>query len=362
MVLVNKSVAIIFKSPWGLIFAQNVIQTVVLCVAMLLNVFSVKLNVKTIWHMAPLNIFFVGMLYTSMQALQRLPVPIITVIKNCCNVLIVFGDWYFYGNKIMYGVVVALAIVVLSAIMTYIATVRLASPSDTHHVRPLAAATHNEINDGLSEFYSGIFWMCANLICTASYSLYARTAKKKTQLTPGSMSFVNGVVSLPIILIFSFLVRDENGNLGSLFLFQLPQSVMAASVLQQFQLFLSGVVGCLLGACVFWCISETSPTTLSFVGALNKFPGTILGAFFFGSQTTFFGWLFIFLNMTGSFVYVLAKAHKLGAFMSKDFCKNFSQWRSKASKSNKEKQLEQRGKNLEMMERGTEKNKDTYSK
>ena len=104
------------------------------------------------------------------------------------------------------------------------------------------------------------------------------------------------------------------------FITELPHAITIANATQRIQLFLSGVLGCALGACVFWCISETSATTLSFVGALNKLPLAILGAALFGSTTSATGWFYVVLNVSGSVVYVMAKAGLLGAGMSKDVC------------------------------------------
>ena len=341
MTLCNKSVAVVFNSPWGLIFVQNAIQTVVLCAAILLGIFSLQANLHAAARViAPLNVLFVGMLYTSMQALQRLPVPVVTVLKNCGNGLIVLGDWYLYNNRVSYGVVAALVLVFVSAVLTYqtaaaSANTEAEAAALAHPHKLSSETTGNHVEENaLSTFSVGVLWMCANLLCTASYSLYARAAKKKSGLTPSGMSFVNGMLSLPVILFFSYFVGGGgiNGSgsarssgfgghgAGSWFIAELPPAIMAASMLQRVQLFFSGVLGCMLGACVFWCISETSPTTLSFVGALNKLPLAILGALFFGSTTTNTEWFYIVLNVTGSLVYVMAKAGLLGASMSKDVC------------------------------------------
>jgi GDP-mannose transporter len=330
MTLVNKSVAVIFRSPWGLIFTQNAIQTAVLCAAAALGTFAIKADLRKAFRaMAPLNVFFVAMLYTSMQALQRLPVPVVTVMKNCGNVLIVLGDWYIYDNRVSYGVVTALVMVVASAGLTYrSAATTVAEAQAVAEARRARAeeaglrqigTRAGRAEDFSASFSVGMVWMFANLLCTASYSLYARAAKKRSGLTPGGMSFVNGMLSLPVILFFS-LLEGTGGASGSHFLAELPRSVFAASWAQRLELGFSGVLGCTLGACVFWCISETSPTTLSFVGALNKLPLAILGAAFFGSVTTSEGWFYILLNVAGSIVYVMAKAGMLGEGMNEDVC------------------------------------------
>ena len=290
MTLANKGVAVIFHSPWGLIFTQNMVQTVVLSIAIASGLFSVQITAKRICTMLPLNILFVGMLYTSMQALGRLPVPMVTIFKNVGNCLIVSGDWYFYNNDVSVGIVFALALIVIGAI----------------------AAGSSQL---AFDFY-GYSWMGGNLLCTASYNLYVRKAKKSSQLTPTGMSYMNGMLSLPIIVLFSLMT---SGVEGIDFLLH-PGDVFSASMSKQILLVISGGIGCLLGVCVFWCISETSSSTLAFVGALNKLPLTILGAAFFETYITAQGWLYISLNLLGGLVYALAKTGKLGATWTMSVC------------------------------------------
>jgi GDP-mannose transporter len=291
MTLANKGVAVIFHSPWGLIFTQNMVQTIVLSIALASGLLSVPITAQKIRTMLPLNVLFVGMLYTSMRALGRLPVPMVTIFKNVGNCLIVSGDWYFYNNDVSVGIVVALALIVIGA---------------------LAAGSSQLAFD----FY-GYGWMGANLLCTASYNLYVRQAKKASQLTPAGMSYVNGLLSLPVIVLFSLMT---SGIEGIDFLLH-PGDVFSASVSKQLLLVTSGGIGCLLGVCVFWCISETSSSTLAFVGALNKLPLTILGATFFESTITSKGWSYILLNLLGGLVYALAKTGQLGETWTMSVCR-----------------------------------------
>ena len=291
MTLANKGVAVIFDSPWGLIFTQNLVQTIVLSIAVASGLFAVSFTQKRIRTMLPLNLLFVGMLYTSMRALGKLPVPMVTIFKNVGNCLIVFGDWYLYGNDVSLGVLVALGFIVIGAL----------------------AAGSSDLTFDLA----GYFWMGANLVCTASYNLYVRQAKKESNLTPTGMSYMNGVLSLPVIVLFSLLTSGWEG-VGFL---THPGIVFQANVYKQCLLLLSGGIGCLLGVCVFWCISETSSSTLAFVGALNKLPLTILGATFFETTITAQGWLYILLNLSGGLVYALAKTGQLGPAWTVSVCR-----------------------------------------
>lgn len=47
----------------------------------------------------PLNVLFIGMLCSGFLSLVYVNVPIVTVFKNVTNLITVFGDWYFFGEK-----------------------------------------------------------------------------------------------------------------------------------------------------------------------------------------------------------------------------------------------------------------------
>lgn len=49
--------------------------------------------------MLPLNIIFIGMLFSGFLSLVYVSVPIVTVFKNLTNIATVAGDWYFFKEK-----------------------------------------------------------------------------------------------------------------------------------------------------------------------------------------------------------------------------------------------------------------------
>ena len=46
----------------------------------------------------PVNLIFVGMIWTSFFALKNLGVPMATVLKNVTNLFTIVGDYLLYGK------------------------------------------------------------------------------------------------------------------------------------------------------------------------------------------------------------------------------------------------------------------------
>lgn len=47
----------------------------------------------------PINLMFVGMLYTGFMAYIYLSVPMITIMKNLTNLITMFGDYLFFNQR-----------------------------------------------------------------------------------------------------------------------------------------------------------------------------------------------------------------------------------------------------------------------
>ena len=55
-------------------------------------------NWKIVHLWLPVNVIFVGMIWTSFFALKNLGVPMATVLKNLTNLFTIFGDYTMYGK------------------------------------------------------------------------------------------------------------------------------------------------------------------------------------------------------------------------------------------------------------------------
>lgn len=72
-------------------------------------------------------------------------------------------------------------------------------------------------------------------------------------------------------------------------------------------LFMSCLLCAGIGAAIFWVIETTSGSTLSFVGACNKFVVVILGGILFKAKITPIGWISVFFGVVAGLVFAVAK-------------------------------------------------------
>eukprot|EP01134_Creolimax_fragrantissima_P003973 CFRG3973T1 len=220
----------------------------------------------------PATLLFCLMLYTGSQSLNYLSIPLVTVFKNCTNILIAYGDKYFYNQHISTGVVLALALMVTGSV--------------------LAGWTDIEFN------LVGYIWMALNCLSAGGYALYIRTAKKNTSLDQWGMAYYNNILTCMLTTPAAFL----NGEVANLkdFEYVYDHGFLLS-------LFVSGAIGTALSLAVFWCINETSPTTYSMVGSLNKIPLTILSFIFFSQPVTFASGISIAFGLFSGLVFTYAK-------------------------------------------------------
>ncbi len=59
-----------------------------------IRVESINLPIVKLWF--PVNLIFVGMIFTSFFALKALGVPMATVLKNLTNLFTIGGDYFLY--------------------------------------------------------------------------------------------------------------------------------------------------------------------------------------------------------------------------------------------------------------------------
>ena len=226
----------------------------------------------------PCNILFVSMLCTGFMALRFVSVPMVTIFKNMSNLITVTGDYLIFGQPISWLTIISVLIMVLGAVMS----------------------AFNDI-----EFDSyGYFWMVANCICTASYSLYMRYATTNVILSKWGMVFYNNLLSILLLLPLSLF-------LGEFVALSDPEIMTPWFI---FCNTLAGFLGFYLNFAVVWAISATSATTYAIVGSLNKIPLAIFGAMMFGTVITQEGMIFIAMGILGGLLYAYSKLVEKGAF------------------------------------------------
>ena len=99
MVLLNKAAlsSFDFNAPMSLLFFQCVVCVVLVRVSATLGFIRVeRMNMAIVRLWFPVNLIFVGMIFTSFFALKALGVPMATVLKNLTNLFTIGGDFFLY--------------------------------------------------------------------------------------------------------------------------------------------------------------------------------------------------------------------------------------------------------------------------
>lgn len=104
MVLLNKAAlsSFDFNAPMSLLFFQCVVCVALVQLSVLLGYIKIEpisLPIVRLWF--PVNLIFVGMIFTSFFALKNLGVPMATVLKNLTNLFTIGGDFLLY-RKVSY--------------------------------------------------------------------------------------------------------------------------------------------------------------------------------------------------------------------------------------------------------------------
>ena len=228
-------------------------------------------NVTTAKSWLPLNLLFIGMLFSGFISLIYVSVPMVTITKNLANIITVFGEYYLFGEPLSYLTLLSVFIMVVGAV--------------------LAGANDLEFN-----FY-GYVWMAINCVFTSGYVLYMRYASTSIKLPRFGMVYYNNLLSIALLLPIC-LFRDEFSVLADPDIMTLP--FVASNVI-------AGVLGFYLNFASLWCVSATNATTYAIVGSLNKVPITVLGFLMFNAKMTTEGIVFITLATLGGFLYAYSK-------------------------------------------------------
>ncbi|KAL8132999.1 GDP-mannose transporter GONST1 isoform X1 [Apium graveolens] len=261
MILVNKFVlsSYDFSAGISLMLYQNLVSVLIVSMLSTLGVISTEpLTWRLIKVWLPVNVIFVGMLVTSMFSLRYINVAMVTVLKNVTNVITAVGEMYLFSKHHDNRVWVALFLMIISAIS-------------------------GGFTD-LSFNAVGYTWQIINCFLTASYSLTLRrvmdTAKlvtKSGNLNEFSMVLLNNTLSLPLGLLLIF-VFNEVDYLTTTPLLRLPTFWLVIT--------LSGFLGLAISFTSMWFLHQTSATTYSLVGSLNKIPLSVAGILLFKVPTS----------------------------------------------------------------------------
>ena len=103
MVLLNKAAlsSFDFNAPMSLLFFQCVVCVILVQLYSAFGYIKIEpMNKAIVKLWFPVNLIFVGMIFTSFFALKFLGVPMVTVLKNLTNLFTICGDYLLY-RKVM---------------------------------------------------------------------------------------------------------------------------------------------------------------------------------------------------------------------------------------------------------------------
>jgi GDP-mannose transporter len=198
----------------------------------------------------------------------------VTLFKNVTNIFTVLGEFLFFGSSTSIGVIASLVLMGTGAFLS---------------------ALHD-----LEFSVQGYAWMLLNCLCTSGYILYLRYVSSNQKVKASKMEMVLYNNFLSFAFLSSLLVATgEHTTLHS-------SKLLHDTFFWQMSI-LSGLVGGLLSFSTFWCISATSATTYSTVGALTKIPLVIFGIYFSNKALTRDQVLFVVFGVLGGLLFTYIK-------------------------------------------------------
>lgn len=115
------------------------------------------------------------MIYTSIQALQFLTVPVYTIFKNLTIIVIAYSEALWFGGRVTPLDLLAFGLMVLSSVTAAWADIQsVVAASSKGSLQP-QSVTMSSIN-------AGYYWMGLNIFCSAAYALSNRKIMVKANL------------------------------------------------------------------------------------------------------------------------------------------------------------------------------------
>lgn len=130
----------------------------------------------------PISVLLVGMIYTSMKALQFLSIPVYTIFKNLTIILIAYGEVLWFGGSVTGLALLSFGLMVLSSV--------IAAWADISHA--LSGNAAGQTDEAIATLNSGYIWMGFNCLCSAGYVLGMRKRIKLTNFKDFDSEYLSG--------------------------------------------------------------------------------------------------------------------------------------------------------------------------
>ncbi|KAG0165134.1 GDP-mannose transporter into the lumen of the Golgi [Apophysomyces sp. BC1015] len=275
-----------FNMNFLLLTIQNLVTVSFLQIFKFLNLINFRgLSKEEAYKWYPVAGTLVAMIYTGSKSLQYLRIPVYTIFKNLTIILIAYGEVIWFGGSVTRLMLVSFGLMVLSSVV--------AGWADISEMLSAIAEQNGA--------FFGYFWMAANCFSSAAFVLYMRKRIKQTNFKDFDTVYYNNLLSIPLLIIPSFLFEDWSAeNLSRTFPSDVRQQMVFAMVF-------SGVSAFVMSYASAWCVRTTSSTTYSMVGALNKLPIALSGILLFDDPATVTNVTAILIGFIAGLVYSYAK-------------------------------------------------------
>ena len=275
MVTVNKALLTVFgfKEISFLLFTQNMGLGLVLGACYIGFGYRPRIGRDTFVASIPLCILYVCYLSTGLQALDRLSVPIYTLLKNSCPVFISVGENVLNSTQHHRDVILSLFVI-------------------------LAGVTVGQDASGSWASRTGLFWMFLHMYFNVFYAVYAREFMARWGPSKQDSLACSCVVSAPLyaLMITYFSEWEASYNqMRALYTLHGSWFIVTFST--------SACMGACLTFSIFWLCQRTSALTLAVVGSFNKVPIVIMSLLLFAGTLSMRNTVGLLIVFIGSLCY-----------------------------------------------------------
>eukprot|EP00190_Bangiopsis_sp_CCMP1999_P005578 CAMPEP_0198737096 /NCGR_PEP_ID=MMETSP1475-20131203/67693_1 /TAXON_ID= ORGANISM="Unidentified sp., Strain CCMP1999" /NCGR_SAMPLE_ID=MMETSP1475 /ASSEMBLY_ACC=CAM_ASM_001111 /LENGTH=351 /DNA_ID=CAMNT_0044500953 /DNA_START=326 /DNA_END=1381 /DNA_ORIENTATION=+ len=264
-----------FNYPLGTIVVQNTISLFALLLFLLISPvekasYNPAMMKKLLFPMACFCMF----IYSNAKALWYISLPVLTVLKSFAPLGVSVMEVVFFGDSLTPQTALCMLLVVASNYVT-------ASSDQEFSAR-------------------GYAWAGVNVASNVAYLLSLRkclTENYGMVLVAMHSTLISLVIMVPI----SVTAGDFPAMLYSLVSMSLSYKIFFLG---------SGILATGITLSTFWCLAETNGGTLSFLGAMNKIPIVLLGAYLFNTKISVLGWVGIFISILAGYLFARMKMTK----------------------------------------------------
>jgi GDP-mannose transporter len=280
MILINKTVALMFPYPSILLFIQNTISV------LFLKAWKPHLNIdsKKALDWLPCVCLFCVNIYSSLIALKYVTVPTFTVFRNFQPILTTVFDFFLKQETTSMSNVVCLLIIIVGGYIY----------------------AYEQINFHLT----GYTWILVHVISMSVYTILVKYSINTHNLHAYDMSFYNNGMSLVI--------------LATLVPFDTPPKRDIYRCIENMPCWSSILISAYGALCVsiagFQAQECMSPTSWLTCNNLSKIPAIILSCFIWHLELTYLEFAGIVISLTGGYLYSLSSRNLLTNLSLKNIC------------------------------------------